>query len=147
MFLERVLKAEKNFSKKKGFETKRCNKKMCGLFPGISFLVGLYFFYWLKKGITGWEGWVCYKTVLRRFKTYYRCSISILDFLLRRLLECLWSIVRSVVLTKLYVPVVTLSAQDNAKLLQQLKPRFNWQTHWIKCQLVVSPHKQNPCLG
>ena len=26
---------------------------------------------------------------------------------------------------KLYVPVVTLSTQDNAKLLQQLKPRFN----------------------
>ena len=26
--------------------------------------------------------------------------------------------------TKLYVPVVTLSIQDNAKLLQQLKPGF-----------------------
>ena len=26
--------------------------------------------------------------------------------------------------TKLYVPVVTLSTQDNAKLLQQLKPGF-----------------------
>ena len=27
--------------------------------------------------------------------------------------------------TKLYIPVVTLSAQDNAKLLQQLKSGFN----------------------
>ena len=34
---------------------------------------------------------------------------------------------------KLYVPVVTLSAQDNAKLLQQLKYGFkrtiNWNRH------------------
>ena len=28
--------------------------------------------------------------------------------------------------TKLYVPVVTLSTQDNAKLLQQLKSGFNY---------------------
>ena len=29
--------------------------------------------------------------------------------------------------TKLYVPVVTLSTQDNAKLIQQLKPGFEKQ--------------------
>ena len=34
--------------------------------------------------------------------------------------------------TKLYVPVVTLSAQDNAKLLQQLKPGFKRVLNWNK---------------
>ena len=32
--------------------------------------------------------------------------------------------------TKVYVPVVTLSAQDNAKLLQQLKSGFERKTNW-----------------
>ena len=34
--------------------------------------------------------------------------------------------------TKLYVPVVTLSTQDNAKLLEQLKPRFMRTISWNK---------------
>ena len=34
--------------------------------------------------------------------------------------------------TKVYVPVVTLSAQDNAKLLQQLKSRFKRKINWNK---------------
>ena len=34
--------------------------------------------------------------------------------------------------TKLYVPVVTLSTQDNAKLLQQLKSGFNKRINWNK---------------
>ena len=34
--------------------------------------------------------------------------------------------------TKLYVPVVTLSTQDNAKLLQQLKPGFKRIINWNK---------------
>ena len=34
--------------------------------------------------------------------------------------------------TKLYIPVVTLSAQDNAKLLQQLKSGFNRIFNWNK---------------
>ena len=34
--------------------------------------------------------------------------------------------------TKLYVPVVTLSTQDNAKLLQQLKSGFKRTIHWNK---------------
>ena len=46
--------------------------------------------------------------------------------------------------TKLYVPVVTLSTQDNAKLLQQLKPAFkriiNWNKHLSKPELLA----QNP---
>ena len=33
---------------------------------------------------------------------------------------------------KLYVPVVTLSTQENAKLLQQLKPGFKRVIHWNK---------------
>ena len=36
--------------------------------------------------------------------------------------------------TKLYVPVVTLSTQDNAKLLQQLKSGFRRTTNWNKYQ-------------
>ena len=34
--------------------------------------------------------------------------------------------------TKLYVPVVTLSTRDNAKLLQQLKPGFERTINWNK---------------
>ena len=34
--------------------------------------------------------------------------------------------------TKLYVPVVTLSTQDNAKLLQQLKSGFKRTINWNK---------------
>ena len=36
--------------------------------------------------------------------------------------------------TKLYVPAVTLSAQDNAKLLQQLKSSFGRTINWRKYQ-------------
>ena len=35
---------------------------------------------------------------------------------------------------KLYVPVVTPSTQDNAKLLQQLKPGFKRTITWNKYQ-------------
>ena len=34
--------------------------------------------------------------------------------------------------TKLYVPVVILSTQDNAKLLEQLKPEFKRTINWNK---------------
>ena len=36
--------------------------------------------------------------------------------------------------TKLHVPVVTLSTQHNAKLLQQLRPGFKRTINWNKCQ-------------
>ena len=36
--------------------------------------------------------------------------------------------------TKLYVPVVTLSTQDNVKLLQQLKSAFKRTISWSKYQ-------------
>ena len=36
--------------------------------------------------------------------------------------------------TKLYFPVVTLSTQDNAKLLQQLKSGFKRIINWSKCE-------------
>ena len=36
--------------------------------------------------------------------------------------------------TKLYVPVVTLSTQDNLKLLKQLTPGFKRTVSWNKCQ-------------
>ena len=40
--------------------------------------------------------------------------------------------------TKLYVPVVTLSTQDNAKLLQKLKSGFKRTINWNKYQPKVS---------
>ena len=49
--------------------------------------------------------------------------------------------------TKLYVPVVALSTQDNARLLQQLKSGFkrviNWNKYLSKPELLV----QNPNLN
>ena len=49
--------------------------------------------------------------------------------------------------TKLYVPLVTLSAQDNAKLLQQLKSGLkrviNWNKYFSKPELLA----QNPNLN
>ena len=49
--------------------------------------------------------------------------------------------------TKLYVPVITLSHQDNAKLLQQLKSGFkrviNWNKYLSKPELLA----QNPSLN
>ena len=48
--------------------------------------------------------------------------------------------------TKIYVTVVTLSTQDNAKLLQELKSGFKRTINWNKCQPKVSPERQNQCL-
>ena len=49
--------------------------------------------------------------------------------------------------TKLYVPVITLSIQDNSKLLQQLKSGFkrviNWYKYLSKSELLA----QNPSLS
>ena len=45
--------------------------------------------------------------------------------------------------TKLYVPVVNLSTQDNAKLLQQLKPGFKITINWNKYQSKISTDAQN----
>ena len=36
--------------------------------------------------------------------------------------------------TKLFVSIVTLSTQDNAKLVQQLKSGFKWTNNWNKYQ-------------
>ena len=48
--------------------------------------------------------------------------------------------------TKLYVPVVTLSIQDNAKLLQQLKSGFKTTINWNKYQTKVSAEGVNQYL-
>ena len=40
--------------------------------------------------------------------------------------------------TKLYVPVVTLSTQDNAKLLEQLKSDFKGTMNWNKYESKVT---------
>ena len=49
--------------------------------------------------------------------------------------------------TKLYIPVVTLSQQDNAKLLEQLQSGFkrviNWNKYSPKSELLA----QNPILN
>ena len=44
--------------------------------------------------------------------------------------------------TKNYVPVATIAIQDNAKLLQQLKLKINWD----KYQSKVSTERQNQYL-
>ena len=48
--------------------------------------------------------------------------------------------------TKLYVSVVTLSTQDNAKLLEQLKLGFKRAINWKKYQPKVLPERQNQYL-
>ena len=45
--------------------------------------------------------------------------------------------------TNLYVPVVTLSTQDNAKLLQQLKSDFRRTINWNKYQSDPKIYAQN----
>ena len=49
--------------------------------------------------------------------------------------------------TKLYVPVVTLSTQDNAKLLQQLKSGFRRTINWNKYQSDPKAYAQNRYLN
>ena len=49
--------------------------------------------------------------------------------------------------TKFYVPVVTLSTQDNAKLLQQLKSGFKLTINWVKCQSKTSTERRNQYLN
>ena len=48
--------------------------------------------------------------------------------------------------TKLYVPVVTLSTQDNAKLLQQLKSGFKGTVKRNNYQSKMSMQKPSPYL-
>ena len=48
--------------------------------------------------------------------------------------------------TKLYVPVATLSIQDNTKLLQQLKSGFKRKINWKKYQSEVTLQVPNPYL-
>ena len=48
--------------------------------------------------------------------------------------------------TKRYVPVVTLSTQDNAQLLEQLTSGFKRTINWKKYQSKVSKERQNQYL-
>ena len=48
---------------------------------------------------------------------------------------------------KLYVPVVTLSTQDNAKLLQQLKSGFKRTINWNKYQSNHKTYEQDRYLN
>ena len=49
--------------------------------------------------------------------------------------------------TKLYVPVVTLLAQDNAKLLQQIKSGFKRTINWNKYEWNIKTFAQNRFLN
>ena len=49
--------------------------------------------------------------------------------------------------TKLYVPVVTLSTGDNAKLLQQLKSGFKRTINWNQYQSGPKTYAQNKFLN
>ena len=44
---------------------------------------------------------------------------------------------------KLYVPVVTLSTEDDIKLLKQLEPGFKRTINWNKCQSKLEEKEQN----
>ena len=48
--------------------------------------------------------------------------------------------------TKLHIPVVTLSTQDNAKIIERLKSGFKRTINWNKCQTKISTEKQNQYL-
>ena len=48
--------------------------------------------------------------------------------------------------TKLYVPVVTLLTQDNAKLLEQLKSGFKRTVKWNEYQSKISTRRPNQYL-
>ena len=54
-------------------------------------------------------------------------------------------IIFTITATKRYIPVVTLSAQNNKKLLQ-LKPGFKRTIYWHKYQSKVSVKTQNQYL-
>ena len=58
-----------------------------------------------------------------------------------------WETKLAITETKLDVPVVTLSAEDNAKLLQQLKPNFKRKINWNKYELSVKTSAQNRYLN
>ena len=45
--------------------------------------------------------------------------------------------------TKLYVPIITLSTKDNAKLLQQLKSSFKRTINWNKYESSIKKFAQN----
>ena len=49
--------------------------------------------------------------------------------------------------TKLYVPVVTLSTQDNTKLLQQLKSGFKRTINWNKYESSIKTFSRNRYLN
>ena len=48
---------------------------------------------------------------------------------------------------KVYVQLVVLPTQDNAKLLQQIKSGFKRTINWNKCQSDLKIYKQNQCLN
>ena len=47
---------------------------------------------------------------------------------------------------KLYVPFVTLSAEDNTKLLEQLKSEFKNIINWNTCQSKISTERPDQYL-
>ena len=49
--------------------------------------------------------------------------------------------------TKLYVPVVTLSTEDSAKLFQQVKSGFKRTINWNKCQSSIKTNAENRYLN
>ena len=49
--------------------------------------------------------------------------------------------------TKIYVPVVTLSTEDNAKLLRQLKNKFKRTINWNKYESSIKTFAQNRYLN
>ena len=49
--------------------------------------------------------------------------------------------------SKLYVPIVTSSIEDNVKLLKQLESGFKITINWIKCNIKFKEFPQNRYLN
>ena len=49
--------------------------------------------------------------------------------------------------TRIGLPIVTLSTQNNAKLLPQLKSGFERTINWNKCQIKPELSEKNPNLN
>ena len=73
--------------------------------------------------------------------------MKISSFIWNGLISCATGATKlAITAKKLYVLVVTLLTQDNAKLLQQLKSGFKRTIDWNKYQSKVSTERQNQYL-
>ena len=83
-----------------------------------------------------------------KYLSNFKCEINLMLTLSENCVICKTDRVTTFAKTdtKLYVPVVTLSTQDDAKLMEQLKSGLKRTTNWDKYQSSVSTEGQNQYL-